>query len=100
MSLIPVQVAAAAAVVGPVSRVHSRVRALTGMIVRRPTAEVPLQANWRTLGLDSLDVLDLVVQCEQEFDMAVPDSELVTLHSPADLAELIERRQAEGMESG
>ena len=74
--------------------VLARVLTLTSVVIRRPTPGLPIHATWRSLGLDSLDLLDLVVECEQEFDIAIPDSVMVGLHTPGDLATFIARTQS------
>jgi acyl carrier protein len=49
--------------------------------------EMPLQ----DLGLDSLDIVEMVMEIEQEFGLTVPDSEAEQVKTVGDLLRLIER---------
>jgi acyl carrier protein len=44
-----------------------------------------MQMAWTALGLDSLDVLELAVRCEEEFRIEIPDRVLVRCHTPRDV---------------
>lgn len=41
------------------------------------------------LGLESLQVMDLVMELEDEFDLSVPLNRLADVHTPAQLAQCI-----------
>lgn len=45
----------------------------------------------KDLGLDSLDVVEVVMAVEEEFDMEIPDSAADKMTSPQDVADYIEQ---------
>lgn len=51
------------------------------------TADTDLQAD---LGADSLDVVDLVMTIEDEFEIEVPDDDIETVRTVGDLVAYIE----------
>lgn len=44
------------------------------------------------LGADSLDVVDLVMSLEEEFDIEVPDDEVENIKTVGDIVKFIEER--------
>ena len=64
--------------------VEGRVRTIVGSV--RRGIEVDLESSWRQLGLDSLDLLEVVTRAEDEFRVTIPDRVVVRLRSPAELA--------------
>lgn len=56
--------------------------------------QVTMEANiLDDLGADSLDIVDLVMTIEDEFDMEVPDDAAETIRTVADVVRFIEERQ-------
>lgn len=51
------------------------------------TAETTLQDD---LGADSLDVVDLLMSIEDEFETEIPDEEVENIHTVGDLVSYIE----------
>lgn len=51
------------------------------------TAETTLQED---LGADSLDVVDLLMSIEDEFETEIPDEEVENIHTVGDLVSYIE----------
>ena len=51
------------------------------------TAETNLQED---LGADSLDVVDLLMSIEDEFEAEIPDEEVENIHTVGDLVSYIE----------
>ena len=47
------------------------------------------------LGADSLDVVDLVMTLEEEFDTEIPDEDIENLKTVGDIVKYIEERVAE-----
>lgn len=45
------------------------------------------------LGADSLDVVDLVMSLEEEFDCEIPDDEIENIKTVGDIVKFIEDRQ-------
>ena len=53
--------------------------------------EITLETNIRTdLGLNSLELVNLAVEIEQEFDVEIPDREAMGLETVADAIKIIE----------
>lgn len=44
------------------------------------------------LGADSLDVVDLVMTLEDEFDMEIPDEDIVEVRTVGDIVKYLEER--------
>ena len=44
------------------------------------------------LGADSLDIVDLVMTLEDEFDTEIPDEEIEAIHTVGDIVKYIEDR--------
>ena len=44
------------------------------------------------LGADSLDVVDMVMSLEEEFDIEIPDDEIETMKSVGDIVKFIEAK--------
>lgn len=47
------------------------------------------------LGADSLDIVDLVMTLEEEFDTEIPDEDIENLRTVDDIVKYIEERSAE-----
>ena len=47
------------------------------------------------LGADSLDIVDLVMTLEEEFDTEIPDEDIERLRTVGDIVKYIEERSAE-----
>ncbi|KFZ40575.1 MULTISPECIES: acyl carrier protein [Thermoactinomyces] len=57
-------------------------------------SEVTLEANIKEdLGADSLDVVDLIMELEDEFDMEISDEEAEKIATVGDVVEYIEKNQ-------
>ena len=48
------------------------------------------------LGADSLDVVELIMKFEEEFDIEIPDEDAEGLQSIQDAVDYIEKKNAEG----
>ncbi|WP_330172403.1 acyl carrier protein [Streptomyces sp. NBC_01498] len=46
------------------------------------------------LGVDSLSLVEILVQVEKRFDVTLDDSEMIDVESVQDILDIIERRQA------
>ncbi|MEO7429994.1 MAG: phosphopantetheine-binding protein [Acidimicrobiales bacterium] len=64
-------------------RVLAVVASITG-----PRA-VDTSASWRSMGMDSLDLLSLVTSIEDEFDVRIPDQAAMRLQTVADVVALL-----------
>lgn len=55
---------------------------------------VTMDANIQNdLGADSLDIVDLVMSLEEEFDCEIPDEEIENIKTVGDIVKYIEDRQ-------
>lgn len=55
--------------------------------------EVTLESNLKDLGLDSLDVVELLMDLEEEFDVEFENEEMVSLKTVKDVVETIENKR-------
>lgn len=69
--------------------IHERVREIVAEKLGKTPQELALDLDLRTLDWDSLDLLELVVDLEEEFDITVSDDRLSKCETINDLAELI-----------
>ena len=55
--------------------------------------ELTLDSNLRDLGIDSLDVVDLIMDLEEELVIEFYDDELMSIHKMKDLCDLIHKNK-------
>lgn len=67
--------------------VQERVIAVVASIVG--SRRVERDASWRSLGLDSLDLLSLVTSIEEEFDLRIDDEAAMRLRTVLDVVDLV-----------
>jgi acyl carrier protein len=72
-----------------VTDVDERVLALVSSIAGRPVLDAA--AEWRDLGMDSLDLLSLVTAVEDEFGTTISDPVAMRLRCATDVIELVSR---------
>ncbi len=51
------------------------------------------ESNFKDLGIDSLDLVDLVFQMEEALDVQFEDDELLTIKTVGDLIHLVEEKR-------
>ena len=56
--------------------------------------ELTLDSNLRDLGIDSLDVVDLIMDLEEELGIEFSDEELMSNHTMTDVCDLIDKKKA------
>ena len=69
--------------------IQERVRAIVAEKLGKEAQELAVDLNLRTLDWDSLDLLELVVDLEEEFDITVSDERFSKCETIVELAELI-----------
>jgi acyl carrier protein len=69
--------------------VQERVREIVAEKLGKAPHDLAMELNLRTLDWDSLDLLELVVDLEEEFDITVSEERFGKCNSIAGLAELI-----------
>ncbi|MDQ1566211.1 MAG: Phosphopantetheine attachment site [Actinomycetota bacterium] len=67
------------------------VRMVSELARRRPDDGDVLDLSWAEIGLDSLDLLELAVRCEDELGRPVPDAELVRWSRPRHVVAFLAR---------
>jgi acyl carrier protein len=73
---------------GP-NEIEGQLAALIAQLTGLQLVAVDLDASWRTLGLDSLDLLALLLDCERAFAVSIPDEQALRLRSGRDVAACI-----------
>lgn len=58
----------------------------------KKTRLLRLQASQTDLGADSLDVVDLVMSFEEEFDIEIPDDQVEKIKTVGDIVKFIEEK--------
>lgn len=54
--------------------------------------EITLETTFEDLGADSLDVMDLIMELEQEFDIEIPDEDTEKIRTIEDTINYIQSR--------
>ncbi|BAC44206.1 acyl carrier protein [Malacoplasma penetrans HF-2] len=49
-----------------------------------------INSNLKDLGLNSLDMLEMIVQVEEQLKISLPDEKLIEIKTPSDLLNLIQ----------
>ncbi|MBW3058728.1 acyl carrier protein [Spiroplasma poulsonii] len=52
--------------------------------------KVDLNTEFKSIGLDSLDLMDLVIEAEKKIGIQIPDDKLMDIKTVADLVKIIE----------
>lgn len=65
-------------------------RIVAGLAQHPVGDESLLDRPWSTIGLDSLDLLELAVRCEDEAGCSIPDSELLRWSAPRQVVAYLE----------
>ena len=60
------------------------------MVLEKLIELVPAASFTNDLGADSLDVVDLVMTLEDEFDIEIPDEDIEKIHTVGELAHYLE----------
>ena len=67
------------------------VRLLTDK-VKNPD-KISMEASMNDLGIDSLDLVDVVLQAESELNVTFEDDELLNLHTVKDVVDLLDSKK-------
>jgi acyl carrier protein len=55
--------------------------------------QISADTPWGTLGADSLDTVELIMELEEDFDVTIPDEDAERLQSLADVIRYLQRRR-------
>jgi acyl carrier protein len=70
-------------------KLRSRMADTLGVAPEQISADTP----WGTLGADSLDTVELIMELEEDFDVTIPDEDAERLQSLADVIRYLQRRR-------
>jgi acyl carrier protein len=82
--------------------IAERVQKVMAKHLRKPVEEVPLDATFEQLGMDSLDGVNLLFEIEDEFDISIDDQEAKAIKSIPEMVngvEVLLKRKAEAPEA-
>ena len=69
-----------------------KIKELIAKQLNKPVAEITEEKEVvKDLGADSLDVVEMLMNLEEEFDISVPESEAVKIKTVGDIVKLIEK---------
>jgi acyl carrier protein len=72
------------------AQVRERVRAIVAERLGLNEDEVDMEAPlWEVYGADSLEMVELVMEAEEEFDMTIPDDDADKIKTGADLEKVV-----------
>ena len=49
-----------------------------------------METTWEELDADSLDLVEIIMEIEYEFDISVPDEDVAAMHTMGDLIDYID----------
>lgn len=61
---------------------------VTGKVINQDMERL----SWRELGIDSLDLLDIITRCEVQFQIKITDSEASKMFTPNDTDKLVNNK--------
>ncbi|MFN8606512.1 MAG: phosphopantetheine-binding protein [Vulcanimicrobiota bacterium] len=73
------------------AELETKVLQFISLKVNRPVEELPLEASFQSLGMESMDVLDLFFALEDEFNLSIEDEDARKLNSLQELIAFLGR---------
>ena len=71
------------------AELQKKVLEFISLKVNRPVAELPLESSFSSLGMESMDVLDLFFALEDEFNLSIEDEDARKLTNLQDLIDFL-----------
>lgn len=65
--------------------ISARVVSAIAKTIHRPAESIPPEATFESIGVDSLDGIQILFALEQEFDISIPDEEAKKIRSIPDV---------------
>jgi len=65
------------------------VRLIIAKVAAKEIEQVSLDDPWRKLGLDSLDLFDLLIACEKEFNVEISDAQAINFYRGQDIVNFL-----------
>ncbi len=82
------------------SDIADRLRAALAKELKRDAASIEPRHKLRDdLGLNSLDAIELIFKIEEEFDLSIPDEDVMKLATVGDMLDYLDRRLNQGASS-
>lgn len=69
-----------------------KVQAFLAEKTEKPVEEITLESQLTELGVDSMELMMIVLDFESEFDVEISDRMLENLHTVSDLVELVDKQ--------
>ncbi len=73
--------------------VYDKIAAVIADQLDMEVEEITAESTFEDLGADSLDVVDVIMTLEDEFDMEIPDEAIEGMKTVGDLAKYVEDNQ-------
>jgi acyl carrier protein len=78
------------------SAVEAKLLAIVGRLAKVDHTMITPESTWRQIGLDSLDLFDLYLTCEQEFGLEIADSQAMNFYCVGDLITYVRDKMEQG----
>lgn len=73
--------------------IFEKVKSLVAEQLGVDAADITLETSFDDLNADSLDVVELIMSLEEEFDLEIPDEDAETIKTVGDAVEYIKGKQ-------
>lgn len=73
--------------------VYDKIAAVIAEQLDMDVEEITAESTFEDLGADSLDVVDVIMTLEDEFDIEIPDEAIEGMKTVGDLAKYVEDNQ-------
>ncbi|MCC8152521.1 MAG: acyl carrier protein [Lachnospiraceae bacterium] len=69
-----------------------RIRSMIAETFDMDMDDIKPESTWEDIGLDSLDMVDIVIDIENEYDIEMPDDELENIRTVGELASYVQSK--------
>lgn len=74
--------------------VEEALQKIVGRILRKEDVKITPETSFKDLGADSLDVVQIMVALEEEYDIELVDEELKTLNNMGEFLDYVKKKVA------